>query len=280
MIETVAYYVTEVAARVGFKVLGIIAGAFLIRQISKLVIAKIVRAAVVPDDHVSDEAELKREETIIHVFSGAFGVMLWVVAVMMIVSEFGIDVGPLIAGAGIIGVAIGFGGQYLIRDVISGLFMILENQYRVGDSVCLNDTCGVVEEISLRVTVLRDLDGVVHHIPNGEIKLTSNKSKSFSRINLNVGISYESDLKKAIATIEEVGKKMAAEKTWKAKLKKRPTFLRVDDLADSAVVLKIVGETKPGDQWSVTGELRKRIKLAFDKAGIDIPYPQLTIHQK
>ncbi len=255
-------------------------GAFLIRQISRLVIGKVVRATVVPDDHVTDEAEKKREDTIIHVFSGAFGVVLWTAAAMMIVSEFGIDIGPLIAGAGIIGVAVGFGGQYLIRDVISGLFMILENQYRVGDSVCLNDTCGVVEEISLRVTVLRDLDGVVHHIPNGEIKLTSNKSKSFSRINLNVGISYESDLKKAIATIEDVGKKMAKDRTWKTKLKKRPTFLRVDDLADSAVVLKIVGETKPGDQWAVTGELRKRIKLAFDKAGITIPYPQLTIHQK
>ena len=277
MLDIASTFVTDIIGVIGFKIVLIIFGAFFIRQISKLVIARIVRAAVVQDDHVTDEAEKKREETIIAVFSGTFGILVWVAAVMMIVSEFGVDIGPLIAGAGIVGVAVGFGAQYLVRDIISGLFIILENQYRVGDSVCLGDTCGTVETISLRTTTLRDLDGTVHTIPNGEIKLTSNKSKDFAKINLDVGISYDTDLKKAIKVINEVGVEMNKTKTWKGKLKKKPVFLRVNDLADSAVVLKVVGETQPGMQWEVVGELRKRLKLAFDKNGIEIPYPHLVI---
>ena len=264
----------------GLKIVLIIVGAWIVRMLGKLIIIKLVRAAVVPDAHVSEDAEKKRENTIIEVFSGTFGVVLWLVVIMMIVAEFGVDIGPLLAGAGIVGVAVGFGGQYLIRDVISGLFIILENQYRVGDSVCLGETCGTVEDISLRITTLRDMDGTVHHIPNGEIKKTSNKSKDFARINLEVGVSYDADLKKAIKVINDVGKEMAGTKTWKGKIQKKPVFLRVQDLGDSAVVLKIVGETKPGEQWAVTGELRKRLKLAFDKQGIEIPYPHMVIHKK
>jgi len=133
----------------------------------------------------------------------------------MIFQEAGIAIGPLLAAAGIVGLAFGFGGQYLIRDLISGLFLIIENQYRIGDVVCFDKTCGLVEDISLRMTTLRDLDGTVHHIPHGDIKKVSNLSNSFSRVNLNIGIAYNSDLEKVIDVVNRVGKELAEDPQWK-----------------------------------------------------------------
>lgn len=263
----------------GLKILGILVAAFVLHRISKVFIEKLVRKAVVADHFLTKEAERKREDTLIRIFHGVIHVLIWIIAVIMIVSEFGINIGPLLAGAGIVGLAFGFGGQYLIRDMISGLFIILENHYRVGDVVCLDDTCGLVEDITLRMTTLRDLDGTVHHVPNGEIKRVSNLSKYFSRVNLNVGIAYDSDLEKVIEVVNRVGKELAEDPEWKDYIKKPPQFLRVDDFADSAIIIKILGETQPLKQWDVTGELRKRLKIAFDKEGIEIPFPQMVVHQ-
>jgi small conductance mechanosensitive channel len=190
----------------------------------------------------------------------------------------GVAIGPLLAAAGIAGVAVGFGGQYLIRDLISGIFIIIENQYRTGDVVCFDSTCGLVESITLRMTTLRDLDGTVHHVPHGEIKTVSNLSKHFARVNLNVGVSYFSNLEHVIEVVNRVGKEMTNDPKWKDVILKAPQFLRVDDFADSAIVIKILGDTQPLKQWEVTGELRKRLKIAFDKEGIEIPFPQRTIH--
>ena len=188
------------------------------------------------------------------------------------------NVAPLLAGAGIVGVAVGFGGQYLIRDIITGVFLIWENQFRVGDAVCIGDVCGSVESVTLRVTVLRDLDGTVHTIPNGEITSTSNKSNGFSRINLDVGVGYGDDIDKVQKVIDKVGQELAGDTEWNAKITKAPAFLRVNNFGDSSVDVKILGETMPGEQWAVTGELRKRLKKAFDKEGIEIPYPQQVNH--
>jgi len=197
----------------------------------------------------------------------------------MLLSEVGIDIGPLIAAAGVAGLALGFGAQYLIRDVIAGLFIILENQYRVGDVVCSGGTCGSVEDITLRMTTLRDLDGTVHHIPHGEMATISNLSKNFARVNLDLGVSYDVDLEKVIEVVNKIGNNLAEDPKWKESITKAPQFLRVNDFADSAVMIKILGETKPLKQWEVTGELRKRLKIAFDKEGIEIPFPQMVIHQ-
>jgi small conductance mechanosensitive channel len=197
----------------------------------------------------------------------------------MILQEIGLEIGPVLAGAGIVGLALGFGGQYLIRDIITGLFIILENQYRIGDVVYIDTTGGLVEDISLRKTTLRDLNGTVHHIPNGEIKLVSNFSKQYARVNLDVGISYSSDLEKVIKVINKTGNELAEDPHFKDVIISPPQFLRVDDLADSAIIVKILGDTKPLKQWEVTGELRKRIKKAFDEEGIEIPFPQRVIHQ-
>lgn len=263
----------------GIKVALIIVGAYLARRFGGIFVEKAIRRVVVSDHFLSEEAEKKREDTLIHITNGTIGVFIWIVALLMILSEAGLNIGPLMAAAGIAGIAVGFGGQYLIRDIVSGLFIILENQYRVNDVVCFNGTCGMVEDISLRMTTLRDLDGAVHHVPHGEISKVSNLTKFYARVNLNIGISYDSDLEHVIAVVNRVGKELADDPKWKDFILKPPQFLRVNDFADSAIIIKILGDTKPIKQWDVTGELRKRLKIAFDKEGIEIPFPQRVIHQ-
>jgi len=260
----------------GIKIILILIIAYLINRLGGKVIERAIRKGV---RDTTKEATGKRQNTLIGVFVGALKVIVWLVAIMMILPELGINVGPILAGAGILGVALGFGAQYMIRDFLAGLFIIIENQYREGDVVCLDGTCGLVEDINLRKTILRDLDGIVHHVPNGEIKKASNLSKQFARVNLNIGISYKENLDKVIGVINKVGKELAEDPQWKVLILKPPQFRRVDDFVESAVIIKIVGETKPLKQWDVTGELRKRIKIAFDKEGIEIPFRQITIHQ-
>lgn len=263
----------------GLKIAGIIAVAYLLKKFGGVFIEKFIKKAITTDRFLSKEAETKREGTLIRVINSAFGVIVWLIAGLIIIQEFGFPIGPFLAAAGVAGLAFGFGGQYLIRDIIAGLFIILENQYRVGDVVCFDGTCGLVEDISLRMTTLRDLDGVVHHAPHGEIKKVSNLSKYFARVNLNIGVAYDSNLEKVIEVVNRVGRELAEDSDWKDFIIKPPQFLRVEDFADSAVVVKILGETKPMKQWDVAGEFRKRLKIAFDKEGIEIPFPQRVIHQ-
>ena len=263
----------------GVKIVAIIIIAYIIRKFAGIFIDKLIRKITISDHFLSKEAEKKREDTLIHIFTTSLGIIIWILAFLMILQEVGISIGPLLAAAGIAGLAFGFGGQYLIRDLISGLFIIMENQYRIGDVVCFDETCGLVEDISMRMTTLRDLDGVVHHVPHGEIKKVSNLSKYFARVNLNIGISYSSNLEQVISVVNKVGKELAEDSEWKEYILKPPQFLRVDDFGDSAIVIKILGETKPLKQWDVTGELRKRLKIAFDEEGIEIPFPQRVIHQ-
>ncbi|OGZ32674.1 MAG: potassium transporter KefA [Candidatus Niyogibacteria bacterium RIFCSPLOWO2_12_FULL_41_13] len=262
----------------GAKIAAIIIASYLIRKFARIFVERIVRKIIVSDHFLTKEAEKKREDTLIGIISGSISIVVLLMAALMILQELGIAIGPLLAAAGIAGLAFGFGGQYLIRDVISGLFIILENQYRVGDVVCFDGTCGLVEDISLRMTSLRDLDGTVHHVPHGEIKKVSNLSKHYARVNLNIGISYSSNLEHVISVVNEVGRELAEDAEWKEHILKPPQFLRVDDFADSAIIIKILGETKPLKQWDVAGELRKRLKIAFDKEGIEIPFPQRVIH--
>ena len=262
----------------GLKILLIIAAVYVIKSIAQRFIGTLVRRAIKHGIHSTAESEEKRENTVVAILNGIVLVVLWSVAIIMIISEFGIEVGPIIAAAGIAGVALGFGSQYLIKDMIAGFFIIIENQYRVGDVVSMDGTAGLVEDITLRMTTLRDLDGVVHHIPNGNPSVISNLTKDLSRVNLNIGVAYSVELEKAIKVINDVGKKLAKDPAWKDDIIETPQFLRVDNFTDSAVVLKILGETQAGRQWDVTGELRKRLKLAFDNNGIEIPFPQRVVH--
>ena len=279
MIQKIIQIVTPWLLDHGVKIVAIIIIVYLIHKFARIFIEKFIRKIVISDHFLTKEAEKKREDTLIRIFTTSFGIIIWILAFLMILQETGIAIGPLLAAAGIAGLAFGFGGQYLIRDLISGLFIIMENQYRIGDVVCFDGICGLVEDISLRMTTLRDLDGTVHHIPHGEIKKVSNLSKFFARVNLNIGISYSSNLEHVISVVNKVGNELAEDPEWKEYILKSPQFLRVDDFGDSAIIIKILGETKPLKQWDVTGELRKRIKIAFDKEGIEIPFPQRVIHQ-
>lgn len=263
----------------GLKIIIVTVIALFARRFSGLLIERLIRKMVVSDRFSSKEAERKREDTLIRIFSVSTTALIWILALLMVLQELGVAIGPLLAAAGIAGLAFGFGGQYLIRDLISGLFVIMENQYRIDDVVCFGDTCGLVEDISLRMTTLRDLNGTVHHVPHGEIKTVSNLSKTFARVNMNIGISYSANLEKVISVVNRVGQELADDPAWKNQIIKAPQFLRVDEFADSAVVIKILGDTQPLKQWDVAGELRKRIKIAFDKEGIEIPFPQRVIHQ-
>ncbi len=263
----------------GLQIVIILIVAIIARSVLSMFVEKVVKRMIVSKKGEDKSAETKRENTLIKIFNGTIHTILGLIVILMILSEMGIDIGPLIAGAGVVGIAVGFGGQYLIRDLITGFFIILENQFRVGDVVNAADKIGVVEDITLRKTILRDLDGVVHHIPNGEITTVSNMTQGISKINLNVGVAYNSDMDKVIAVTKKVCEELFTDEVFGEKLKSAPEFLRVDNLGDSSVEIKIVGETIPGAQWELTGELRKRILVAFNKEGIDIPFPQMVIHK-
>jgi len=262
----------------GIKIAAIIIVTIILRHILKYVIERGVRKAVGGSTYTTERSEVMREDTLIQLFTGAGRIIIWLIAVMMILSEVCISIGPLLAGAGIAGVAFGFGAQYLVRDIINGLFIILENQFRVGDVVCFGETCGTVEHVTLRVTILRDIDGVVHYVPNGEVKQTSNMSQDFSRVNMNIGISYSADVEDVIPIINAVGEEMSKDEEWGPKIKKAPAFLRVDSFGDSSVNLKVLGDVEPLEQWAVAGEFRRRLKAAFDKNGVEIPFPQRVMH--
>jgi small conductance mechanosensitive channel len=254
-------------------------GAYILKRALARVIDRAVRIAVIRDETMTEEAERQREDTLIRIFSGATGILIMIIAFLMILKEAGLDIGPMLAGAGIAGLAIGFGGQYLIRDIISGLFIILENQYRIGDVITINDKSGIVEDISLRKTTIRDISGTVHHIPHGEIKIVSNQSKDYARVNIDIGVSYNSNLENVISVINRTGEELACDPYFKELIISPPKFLRVNEFADSAIIIKILGDTKTLKQWEVAGELRKRLKVAFDREGIEIPFPQMVVHQ-
>ncbi len=205
-------------------------------------------------------------------------VIIWIIATFMMLAEIGVSITPLLATAGVIGIAVGFGAQSLIRDVIAGFLIIMEDQYAIGDVVKAADVVGLVEDIDIRKTVLRDLDGIVHIVPNGEIRVASNYTKDWARVNLNISVAYGEDLDHVIAVINQVGQEMADEEYWRPLLFNVPQVLRVDKFGDSGIEIKILGETKPIYQWEAMGELRKRIKKAFDQEGIEIPWPHIKLY--
>ena len=221
----------------------------------------------------------KRTKTLVGVFMGASRILIGIIIIFMILSEVGIPIGPALAGLGVVGVAVGFGAQWLIRDLIAGTFILLENEYRMGDVVRVADVAGGVEEVTLRKTVLRDLDGILHHIPNGEIRVASNFTRHWSRAHLNISVAYKEDLDRVMAIIRRTWEELAEDADWGSFLiSKTPWLLRVDAFGDSGIVIKVVGETQPLKQWDVMGELRRRIKRVFDEEGIEIPWPHTKVY--
>lgn len=264
----------------GTSIIIIIVAAWIGKRILHQTVERIVRQVIKRGPGGTKESEEKRENTLIQVINSIISVVVWSVVVLVVLSELGVAIGPLLAAAGVAGIAIGFGGQFIIRDFITGIMLLMENQYRVGDVVCFDSVCGKVESISLRKTTLRDIEGTVHHVPHGTVGRVANRTKTFSRVNLSIGIAYASDIDHVSGVVNRVGDALAADPAWKDKVRTAPQFLRVDDFADSAVIIRILGETKAGAQWEVAGELRRRLKKAFEEEGIEIPFPQRVIHEK
>lgn len=260
----------------GIKIIVILIAALIINRASRKFIEKAIKKGV---KDTTEEETQKRQETLIRIFSGALKVIVWLVVIMTILPELGVNVGPILAGAGILGVALGFGAQYMIRDFLAGLFVLLENQYRVGDVVCLDNTCGGVEDITIRKTVLRDLDGKLYHIPNGAFKMSANLTKGYSRAHMNVTVAYKEDLDRVMEIINRVGKEMAEDEPWKDYIKKPIQVLGPgpDKFGDSGIEIKVLGETKPLKQWDTLKEFRRRLKKVFDEEGVEIPFPQMSI---
>ncbi|MBS3940556.1 MAG: mechanosensitive ion channel family protein [Actinobacteria bacterium] len=204
-------------------------------------------------------------------------VVVWVVAFAMVLGTFAINLGPLIAGAGIIGIAIGFGAQNLVSDFLSGVFMLLEDQYGVGDVVDVGEANGVVEGVTLRTTRIRDVEGTLWHVPNGEIRRVGNMSQEWARALLDVGVAYGVDVDVASDLILRVAVEMAHEPDYEAVFLDEPQIWGVQTLGADSVDIRLVIKTKPGEQWAIARELRRRIKNAFDASGIEIPFPQRTV---
>ena len=263
----------------GTRILLILVISVVVYFIVRILVPRLIRATVSRRMARSSEEEIKqRSDTLSRVFVNTGAVVIVAVALFMVLSEAGIDIMPALAAVGVAGIAIGFGAQSLVRDVVNGIFILMENHYGIGDVVSIAGTIGIVEEVGLRKTVLRDLDGIVHVVPNGEIKVSSNYTKEWSRVNLNVSVSYGTDLDQAIAVINRVGSEMSQEDYWGARLLSPPQVLRVDKLGDSGIDIKILADTRPLTQWEIMGELRKRVKRAFDDEGIEIPWPHTKVY--
>ncbi|MFQ5558760.1 MAG: mechanosensitive ion channel family protein [Acidimicrobiales bacterium] len=229
-----------------------------------------------------EEAESKRAdaraETIGLVLRSVVVASIWTLAALMVLGELDINLGPLIAGAGIGGIALGFGAQSVVKDFLSGLFMLIEDQYGVGDIIDVGEATGTVEKVSLRSTTLRDVHGTVWHIPNGEIARVGNYSQLWSRALIDIEVAYDADLRLAQGVIQRVADELWEDAEWGGdEVMERPEVWGVQNLGASGVAIRLVVKTEPSQQWSVERELRLRLKEALDEAGIEIPFPQQTM---
>ncbi len=262
----------------GLRILLILVLTVVVDIVLRFVVPRVIRGAVCRQMEGKPEEEIEqRIHTLVGVLRGSGRFVLIVWALFTILPELGINVTPVLASVGIAGIALGFGAQSLVKDFLSGLFILLENQYSKGDVVMVAGISGLVEEVGLRRTVLRDLDGIVHYVPNGEISVASNQTQEWSRVNMNVSVAYGEDLDKVFEVINHVGNELAADAEFGPLIIKAPQVLRVDAFEDSGIAIKILGDTEPIRQWEVMGELRKRLKKAFDEEGIEIPFPHVTL---
>jgi moderate conductance mechanosensitive channel len=258
------------------RIIGIVAGAYLIVKIVSLAVVQLER--LVESKGLTLSEAQKRARTLGRIANSAAVVIVVSISVMMILSEFGMNITPIITGAGIVGLAVGFGAQNLVRDVISGFFLILEDQIRVGDVARINGVGGSVEHIRLRTTVLRDAEGTVHIIPNGEIKQVANLTKEFSYYLIDLGVSYAENVDYVMDVLKQIGEELKLDPAFSPLLLDPLEILGVDDFADSQIMIKLRVKTLPLKQWVVGRELRRRIKNTFDRMNIELPFPQLQVH--
>lgn len=262
------------------QLVAILVGALVLQLIAKSLIRILIYSSLSKPRKNTSHEEKQRKDTLVGIIHTTFLIALWITAFLLAIGIFGISVGPLLAGAGIAGVALGFGAQTMIKDFLAGVFIIGENQYRIGDVIIINNqTSGTVETLSLRMTSLRDLEGRVHYIPNGTIQVATNMTMEYANIELDIKVSLDTDIDKAEKIIEKVGIDMQKDEELSKAILEAPYLLRLDNFDDSALMLKILCKTEPGKQWSVKGQFLRRLKKAFDKEGIKIALPQVVVHQ-
>ena len=266
-----------------FPILLVVVIALVLVRVSRIFIRGVVKALMDREATEGTAQELsaveltKRMDTLDDLAGNVIRFFIVVIAGLMILRSFDLDIGPAIAGLGIVGVAVGFGAQHLVRDYLNGALILIENQFSKGDVIRIAGVSGTVEDFSLRRTTLRDLDGVVHTVPNGEIVVASNLTRTWARINQDVVVAYGTDIDTATKVVDEVGAAMADDADWKRRVLEAPRVDRVAALGEYGVTLKILGTVRAPDQWAAAGELRKRLLAAFNEHGIEIPRPQRVV---
>jgi Small-conductance mechanosensitive channel len=264
-------------------VLLVIIVAIIALRLARLFVRGIVKALLDREATEGTAQELsavelkKRMDTLDTLGSNTLQFFIVVIAGLMVLGRIGLDIGPAVAGFGVIGIAVGFGAQSLVRDYLNGSLILIENQFARGDVVRIAGVAGTVEDFTLRRTTLRDLDGVVHTVPNGEIHVASNLTRVWSRINQDVTVAYGTDIDKAIEVVDNVGREMAGDPIWKRRVLEAPRVERIAALAENGVTLKILGTVRAADQWAAAGDLRKRLLVAFKEHGIEIPRLQRVV---
>lgn len=275
MVNTIRVW-AEAHTQNALRIVLILLLAWIVRRLLRSIVKRIERISDDGDSHTTRERE-KRAQTIGRILRQATSVLVWSITVMLVLAEFGVDLKPILAGAGILGLAVGFGAQTLVKDVITGFFILLEDQIRVGDTVTTAGCTGVVEAVNLRTTVLRDYDGTTHIIPNSSITVVTNATRDWSRAVLDVGVAYKEDTDRCEMVLREVGDSIEKDPVLAKKLLGPFEYLGVVKFGDSAVVLRVLVQTQAHEGPLVLRELRRRVKKAFDDAGIEIPFPHIKL---
>ena len=252
--------------------------AVVVRSVFSRLIRRAMRIRLPGPLHQTKEQLAERADTLSRVLVQIVSVVVWVVAAVMVLSELKVDIAPILATVGLGALAFGLAAQNIIRDYLNGFFILMEDWYRVGEVAVISGTGGLVEDVSLRRTVLRDLNGTMHIFPNSKVESASNMTRDWSRINLNVSVAYKENLTRVFEVVNEVGQQMKDDTVWGRDLLTVPKVERVDNLGNSGIEIKILADTKPIRQWALTGELRKRLKDRFDEEGIEIPWPHAKVY--
>lgn len=265
------------------RIAGVVLFAFFLRKILNKVIERVIKTAIIKSlqagaatGPASVQRSSIRGQTVAGVLKALSSATIWVLATMIVLGELGINLAPLIAGLGIVGVALGFGAQNLVSDLVSGLFMLAEDQFGVGDIVEVDGLWGEVENVGLRTTQLRGLDGMLYTVRNGNINVTGNSNKGWTRVILDVGVAYATDLRRAAEIIRAVAEEASKEEELKDVFRGEPEIWGVTDFGENAISIRLVVRCGPAAHWQLGRDLRLRIKEAFDREGIEIPFPQRT----
>jgi small conductance mechanosensitive channel len=262
------------------KIFTIVVGVVVLRHVTRVVAARLMATVTRREGETTGE-QSQRAETLNGVANGAATIVLVVIAAIMILQQLGLPVGPILTGAGIAGIAIGFGAQSLVRDFIAGFFILFENHFRIGDVVTITGHHGIVERITMRATYLRDKhSSTLYVIPNGEIKTVENYTFNYARAVADVGVSYGSDPDQVMKILLDVGRDMRCEEPWDTIILDDPEVLGLNEFADSALIFKVLIKSRPLQQWTVMREYNRRVKYAFDKAGVEIPFPHRTVYHR